>query len=169
MKLLLHLQAILLLPFLVTVVVPIVILLASGRRLIGWGLTPPLDLLVTLAGALFVVLGLLLAAYTISLFFHFGEGTLAPWTPTRKLVVRGIYRHVRNPMITGVWGILLGESLMFGSPGVVYWFGFVLLLNLIYIPLIEEPDTESRFGEDYRTYKRNVPRWIPQLRPWMGA
>jgi len=167
MKLLLHLQAILLLPFVVTVLVP-TLLLGSGGWRISWGLTP-LDLLGTLAGALFLVLGLVLVASTIILFFSFGEGTLAPWTPTRKLVVRGIYRYVRNPMITGIWCLLLGESLLFGSPGVGYWFGFVMLLNLIYIPLIEEPDTESRFGEDYRTYKHNVPRWIPRLRPWAGA
>ena len=103
---------------------------------------------------------------TISLFFKYGEGTLAPWTPTQKLVVRGIYRHVRNPMISGVCAVLLGEALVLGSVSVLYWFGFVLLLNMIYLPLVEEPGLAQRFGAEYLRYQQHVPRWIPRLRPW---
>jgi protein-S-isoprenylcysteine O-methyltransferase Ste14 len=89
--------------------------------------------------------------------------------PTQKLVVRGIYRHVRNPMISGVCAILLGEALVFGSFNLLFWFGFVVLLNMIYLPLVEEPGLEERFGDDYLRYKQNVPRWIPRLRPWRGG
>ena len=41
---------------------------------------------------------------------------LVPWDPTRRLVVRGIYRHVRNPMITGVGAVLLDEAAVFALP-----------------------------------------------------
>jgi protein-S-isoprenylcysteine O-methyltransferase Ste14 len=41
-----------------------------------------------------------------------------------------------------------------------------LLLNLIYIPLLEEPQLEARFGNEYRRYVQNVPRFLPRLRPW---
>jgi protein-S-isoprenylcysteine O-methyltransferase Ste14 len=41
-------------------------------------------------------------------------------------------------------------------------------VNAIYIPLLEEPGLERRFGADYVLYKRNVPRWIPRLRAWSG-
>jgi protein-S-isoprenylcysteine O-methyltransferase Ste14 len=95
-----------------------------------------------------------------------GKGTLAPWDPTSRLVVRGPYRHVRNPMISGVLGILLGEAVLLGSVPLLVWFGLVLALNAVYMPLVEEPGLRSRFGEDYETYKANVPRWVPRLRPW---
>jgi len=116
----------------------------------------------------FVVLGLVLMAATIRLFVIVGRGTLAPWNPTQRLVVRGVYRHVRNPMITGVFCILLGETAAFGSPWLLGWFAVFCLVNGIFIPLWEEPDLAKRFGEDYLLYKRNVPRWIPRLRAWEG-
>ena len=114
----------------------------------------------------FIALGLTLMYQTISLFVTVGKGTLAPWMPTQKLVARGIYRYVRNPMISGVLCVLLGESSLFGSLPLFLWFLFFLLLNMIYIPIFEEPGLEDRFGSDYKLYKENVPRWIPRLTAW---
>jgi protein-S-isoprenylcysteine O-methyltransferase Ste14 len=92
----------------------------------------------------------------------------APWDPTQKLVVHGVYRHVRNPMITGVCSLLLGEAILFGSLPLLAWFLAVVVANLIYMPLFEEPGLDRRFGDDYRLYKHHVPRWIPRLTPWQG-
>ena len=114
----------------------------------------------------FICAGLVLLVKTISLFATIGRGTLAPWDPTHKLVIRGVYRYVRNPMISGVLCILLGEATIFGSLPLFYWFVFFLLGNLIYMPLVEERDLERRFGADYTFYRQNVPRWIPRSRPW---
>ena len=105
---------------------------------------------------------------TNRLFVTVGHGTLAPWNPPQKLVVCSVYRHVRNRMITGVFCILLGESAFFGSLPLLGWLGFVVAVNMIYIPLVEEPGLAKRFGDDYLLYKRNVPRWIPRLRAWEG-
>lgn len=161
-----HLQAIVLLPGMVTVVIPILILLNSGRATPGWSLPTPLNWLPVLLGGGLIGLGLLLMAQTIYLFATEGRGTLAPWTPPERLVVHGIYRHVRNPMISGVFGVLLGEAALFGSLPLLWYFGLVVLLNLVYIPLVEEPELERRFGATYRDYRQNVPRWIPRPRPW---
>jgi protein-S-isoprenylcysteine O-methyltransferase Ste14 len=103
---------------------------------------------------------------TNRLFATIGQGTLAPWNPTAHLVVEGIYRHVRNPMITGVFAILLGESLLAASRPLFFWFLIFLTINMIFIPLFEEPDLLKRFGPDYDEYRRHVPRWIPRLSPW---
>src|SRR5690348_6485898 len=84
MKILRHLQAILLLPLLVTVVIPGLILSGSAGSNAGWSLAPPLNLLPLLAGGLLIGLGLTLVVDTVRLFFQYGEGTLAPWTPTEK-------------------------------------------------------------------------------------
>lgn len=69
-----------------------------------------------LAGALlFIGLGLTLLATTTRMYVQIGRGTLAPWNPTERLIVVGVYRHVRNPMITGVMCILFGEAVVFNS------------------------------------------------------
>lgn len=168
MALLKHLLAILLLPFTVVIIVPVLILARSHSLNIGWSLSPPLNLLPSLAGLLLVFSGLVLMVKTIALFATVGQGTLAPWTPPTQLVVRGVYQHVRNPMITGVLCILMGEAVISGSRPLLTWFILFLVVNLIYIPLLEEPQLERRFGEAYRQYQQHVPRWIPRWKPWSG-
>ncbi|HSE81994.1 MAG TPA: isoprenylcysteine carboxylmethyltransferase family protein [Gaiellaceae bacterium] len=122
---------------------------------------PPL-----VAGAVLTALGLALLAWTLALFAKVGRGTLAPWDPTRRLVVAGPYRHVRNPMISGVLAVLLGESAVFASLPLLLWFAAVLAVNAVYFPLVEEPGLRRRFGAKYERYRASVPRWIPRFRPW---
>ena len=81
-------------------------------------------------------------------------------------MVRGVYRYVPNPMISGVGFVLLGESVLTASLPLFYWFLIFGIINTIYIPLLEEPGLVYRFGEEYVAYKRNVPRWIPRPTPW---
>ena len=121
-----------------------------------------------LASAMFLVPGILLMAWTVTLFLRFGEGTAAPWDPPRRFVIKGPYRHVRNPMITGVFMTLVAESLMTQSPLILAWAAVFMTANLLYIPLVEEKELERRFGEEYMEYKRGVPRWIPRLTAWRG-
>ena len=151
-----HLRAIALLPAVVTLVVPALILWGTDVE-VGWGAVP---------GATLIGLGLLLVVWTIALFATVGGGTLAPWDPTSRLVVRGPYRHVRNPMISGVASILLGEAALFGSLPLLIWFGGFAAANAVLIPLVEEPRLLRRFGADYESYRANVRRWLPRLRPW---
>jgi protein-S-isoprenylcysteine O-methyltransferase Ste14 len=134
--------------------------------LILWGSGVDLDLVAALLGAGVLALGLGLVIWTVTLFTTVGEGTLAPWDATRTLVVRGPYRHVRNPMITGVVLILAGEAVAFRSWGLVIWLAIFTAANAIYMPLSEEPGLRRRFGDDYDTYSAHVPRWVPRLRPW---
>ena len=160
-----QLLAIGLLPFVATVVIPIAISFAWGTN-VGWDLPGVLAAASVGAGVALIILGLRLVRATISLFSNVGEGTLAPWDPTRKLVVLGPYRQVRNPMITGVFTVLSGETLLLGSPRMAAWTAVFGAVNAIYMPLVEEPGLVRRFGKDYVTYRSNVPRWIPRRRPW---
>lgn len=161
-----HLRAILLLPGTVTIVIPATILYIAGIPVRSF--PSPWNFVLPAIGLGLVFLGLVLMVATIRLFVTVGKGTLAPWNPTQRLVVRGIYRHVRNPMITGVCCILFGEAAAFGSPWLLGWFAAFCLVNLIYIPLREEPGLVKRFGDDYLLYKQNVPRWVPRMKPWEG-
>ncbi len=117
-------------------------------------------------GAVLAAMGFPLAVWTARLFVTAGEGTPAPWAPPRKLVVRGPYRYVRNPMLSSVNVMLAAEALLFGSWYLAGWLVVFILFNTAYFIRIEEPALERRFGESYRLYKANVPRWIPRWRPW---
>lgn len=155
-----HLGAILALPLNVLVVVPAVLAWAGGADVAGPG-----EIRFWLSALCFAA-GLSLMGWTIRRFATEGDGTLAPWDPTQRLVVSGVYRHVRNPMISGVVINLAGVTLLLGSLAVGAWAAVFFLGNAFYLPLSEEPGLEKRFGEDYRRYRENVPRWLPRRTPW---
>lgn len=159
-------RAITLLPGTVTVLVPTAILLATGSE-VGWGLGGIAGALQVLLGIALIAAGFALWLWTVRLFARIGKGTLAPWDPTRRLVVEGPYRHVRNPMIAAVLAVLGGEAALFGSLPLLAWFAAFFAGNVVFFSLYEEPGLERRFGEDYRAYKANVPRWLPQRTPWV--
>jgi protein-S-isoprenylcysteine O-methyltransferase Ste14 len=150
---------ILLLPFTVTVIIPLLIYSPDQQF-------PFKHLLISLSGAFFMVVGLCLFAYTLFLFNTIAKGTLAPWSSKEKLVVTGPYAHCRNPMITGVWFIVLGEALVFSSTAILLWSLVFLIVNTIYFLLYEEPELANKFGDTYRKYKQHVPRWLPRIKPY---
>jgi protein-S-isoprenylcysteine O-methyltransferase Ste14 len=115
-------------------------------------------------GAVIGAAGLAMLAWTIALLIRVGRGTLAPWDPTRKLVVQGPYAHVRNPMISGVLAVILGEAVAFGGWWLWTWAALFFAINHVYFVVSEEPGLARRFGADYERYKREVPRWIPRAR-----
>lgn len=152
-----HARAIALLPGTVAVVVPAVLVATGGTDVepIGAALGAPL-----VAG------GFALWAWTVRLFARIGKGTLAPWDPTERHVVAGPYAHVRNPMITGVLAVLVGEALVLGSTAIAIWAAIFAVVNHVFFLVFEEPYVERRFGDDYRHYKEHVPRWIPRRTPY---
>jgi protein-S-isoprenylcysteine O-methyltransferase Ste14 len=156
-----QLAAVVLLPGSVALAVPAVIVWRNGVHIVWWPAAAAV-------GVILIAVGLVLIVRTIALFAEIGRGTLAPWDPTKRLVVRGPYRYVRNPMISGVLFVLLGEAVLFGSAPLLAWFGVVLAVNAVYLPLVEERGLSRRFGQEYETYRANVPRWIPRPRPWDG-
>jgi protein-S-isoprenylcysteine O-methyltransferase Ste14 len=160
-----HARAIGLLPFMATLVVPAFLVWRSDVN-VGWGLPAGLAVLPILLGLSLVGVGVVLFVRTVALFATIGQGTLAPWDPTSRLVLRGPYRHVRNPMISGVLFVLLGEAAVLGSPALLIWAAAFIAVNAIYMPIFEEPGLKRRFGEDYEEYAASVPRWFPRLRPW---
>ena len=103
----------------------------------------------------------LLAACIIE-FARSGRGTLSPLDPPRTLVVRGLYRYVRNPMYLSVTTIVLGEAMLTRSTALatycVLWFACVNLFVIGY----EEPVLRQMFGASYDDYAQRVGRWIPR-------
>lgn len=159
------LATVLILPGTALVFVPGVLLWASADPETGLTVAGPgqFDFWIGLAVGL---IGLGLAVWTVRLFVRQGEGTPAPWDPPQMLVVAGPYRHVRNPMITSVLLMLAGEAMIFQSSLIAGWLILFFAVNGVYFPLSEEKGLEQRFGDDYRRYKQNVPRWLPRMTPW---
>jgi protein-S-isoprenylcysteine O-methyltransferase Ste14 len=90
-----------------------------------------------------------------------GRGTPAPIDPPRMLVVRGLYRAVRNPMYVGVLLILIGESMFFSSLAILRYTFVVWLMFHLFVVFYEEPTLRKKFGAAYEEYRRSVSRWIP--------
>ncbi|RJP32943.1 MAG: DUF393 domain-containing protein [Phycisphaerales bacterium] len=121
------------------------------------------------AGAVLFVLASAGGFYTGMLVTLLGDGTPLPLDSPRRLVIRGPYRYIRNPM--AIFGLAQGFAvgLYLGSPSVlVYAFLGVLAWNYLARPW-EEADLERRFGESYRRYRRRVRCWRPRLRPYDPA
>jgi len=147
------LVAILALPGVVIGLIPTFLILNDPWR--GSGLS---------AGYLLFLVGGVTLFLSVRAFYISGKGTLAPWAPPVTIVRVGIYRTVRSPMYIGVLICLFGLSLSYGSPLVgVYTLLMAVIfhLNLIYI---EEPKLASMFGNAWRQYATEVPRWLPRIR-----
>jgi protein-S-isoprenylcysteine O-methyltransferase Ste14 len=121
------------------------------------------DIRQALEGFVFVCIGLWMMIVTIHSFIGKGKGTLAPWSPTSKLITTGLYAYVRSPMIIGVILVLLGESLIFLSFNIFGWALAFFIINNIWFAVYKEPDLQKKFGEEYKEYKKQVHRWIPRL------
>jgi len=97
-----------------------------------------------------------------------GLGTPAPVFPTKHLVVTGLYRYVRNPMYVGVIAVIVGQGLLFGDRRVLEYGALVWLAFHLFVLSYEEPNLRRTFGDEYREFCRNVPRWVPRAKPWKG-
>ncbi|OBB87632.1 RemK protein [Mycobacterium colombiense] len=162
-----HLMSVLLFPVTVTLVVPALIVIPAGVRVSQ--LDTALTVGLITAGCLLIGAGLGLMIWTNVLFDRVGEGTLGLGDVMGEpvhLVVRGPYRHVRNPMITGVLCILLGEAAITASGALLLWFAIFFTFQAIAIRFWEEPHLTERYGDEYVDYRGNVPRWVPRISAW---
>ena len=120
------------------------------------------------AGGILIVAAIAVLLHAFGRFALEGLGTPAPVAPTERLVIGGIYRHVRNPMYVAVLSIILGQALLFSS-----WtlFAYAVIGAIVmgsFVRFYEEPTLARRYGDEYETYRRNVPGWLPRPTPWRG-
>ncbi|MGZ8282265.1 MAG: methyltransferase family protein [Allosphingosinicella sp.] len=118
-----------------------------------------------------IVLLLLGGAALLECFVRFawtGVGTPAPVAPPQRLIVTGLYRHVRNPMYVAVVTLILGQALLFGHARLLLYGAAVWMVFHLFVLAYEEPTLRESFPENYARYTQAVPRWIPRLRPWRG-
>jgi protein-S-isoprenylcysteine O-methyltransferase Ste14 len=165
-----HVLSFLLAPVTMTLVIPTLIVVSSDAR--PPGLDSPLGIALTSIGGVLIAGGVAMLFWTVYLFDRVGKGTLGVGEVMGQplnLVVNGPYRHVRNPMISGVLAILLGEAAVVGSGWLLLWFATFFVGLATFIQLWEEPHLATRFGDEYVDYRRNVPRWIPRISAWESS
>lgn len=93
-------------------------------------------------------------------FYVIGEGTLAPWDPTKRLVVVGLYRYTRNPMYIAVSLMLAGWAISFASTGLLVYMLIVMAALELRVVYGEEPWLQLTHGEDWVAYASRVHRWL---------
>jgi len=113
------------------------------------------------AGLIPMVLGALFYLWCAWDFTFSGKGTPAPFDPPKEIVVRGLYRHVRNPMYVAVLLILIGEAILVQSALLLILSGLLFSVFHVWVILYEEPVLRRRFGTPYEDYCVNISRWIP--------
>lgn len=116
------------------------------------------------AAALLSLGGASMLLYCIWTFASVGRGTLAPFDETRKLVIVGLYRYVRNPMYIGVLLILLAEAWFFRSADLLLYAGFCFVFANLLVVGYEENRLRHKYGEAFRHYCRQAGRWWPRWR-----
>lgn len=161
-----HVRGFLAFPFMGIVLVPSILLLLGSGTDLGWGLNAPWYHLAILAGLALIGVGLYLVLEPTLLFAWFGGGTVAHFDPPERFVVRGSYRHVRNPLVLGVIVTVTGEGVLLGAMALLVMAVLLFPINHLVFVLEEEPRLLRRFGDDYRRYLDNVPRWLPRMEPW---
>jgi len=135
--------------------------LSSVENLFGWRVFSATMETKIAAGALFTVAGAIGIWGGIEMARR-GEGTPLPSVGTRKLVVTGPYRSIRNPMavLAVIQGICVG--VMFDSTlFILYCLLGAFAWDLLVRPL-EEAHLTQKFGQEYRDYQQNVRCWLPR-------
>ncbi|MGE5135221.1 MAG: methyltransferase family protein [Gemmatimonadota bacterium] len=133
--------------------------------LTGWHTGGSYPIPVRAAGVVVIAAG---AAVLLDAFARFavdGLGTPAPVAPTERLVVRGPYRYVRNPMYLAVLAVITGQALLLGRPVLLVYAAVVGAAFAAFVHWHEQPVLASRYGAEYEAYRRAVPGWWPRLRP----
>ena len=118
----------------------------------------PADLI---GGSIFMVFGIILAASCV-IYFLKSKGTPVPFNPPPILLNKGPYAYSRNPMLTGLFLAMFGIGIVINSvtlPFIVT--PIFIILNVIELKKIEEPELEKRLGVEYTEYRKSVPMFFP--------
>ena len=114
------------------------------------------------AATLVLIFGAAILLMSIWSFARTGKGTLAPFDETKKLVVVGLYRYVRNPMYLAVMMILLAEAWFFSSSRLLIYTGICFVVANLIVIGYEENRLKYKYGDEFRRYCAHVGRWIPR-------
>jgi protein-S-isoprenylcysteine O-methyltransferase Ste14 len=147
-----------------TLFIGVVLVYLPARTLSWTGVSRPERFgIAQVVGLVVTAIGATIAVWCILHFAIVGRGTPAPFDPPRRLVVRGPYRYVRNPMYLGAGLAVAGAALYYQTAALLAYAGAFLLLMHVFVVSYEEPTLRRTFGEDYQAYCLRVRRWSPRI------
>ena len=147
-----------------TLFIGLVLVYVPGRLLSWSGLIRPVAMgMQQVVGMVIGAAGSAVALWCIFTFASVGKGTPAPFDPPRRLVIRGPYRFVRNPMYMGAGLALAGAALFYESLPLLGYVGFFFLATHLFVVSYEEPALRRTFGQEYEAYCDQIRRWWPRL------
>jgi methanethiol S-methyltransferase len=122
------------------------------------------DTLLLAAGAIISVVGLIIMAACIKKYFLSLSGLLSLVQEKTKaqLMIGGLHRWVRHPLYLGTFMALWGGFLILPHLSILISNTIITVYTLIGIQL-EEKKLVLEFGEQYREYKKAVPKLVPNL------
>ncbi len=141
------------------------VLIYVPARLTSWtGIVRPVSIGVQqVTGMVIGTIGAVVALWCVFSFATIGRGTPAPFDPPRRLVIRGPYRFVRNPMYIGAGLALAGAALFYASLPILGYTVLFFLVAHLFVVWYEEPTLRRTFGGGYEAYCDGVRRWWPSL------
>jgi len=118
-------------------------------------------LVLTIAGAIFSLLGLAISFWAFYSYPNVGTGHYMD--ADHQIVTRGAYGFVRHPIYLGVFLIWFGLAFAYGSTLVLAVAAlYVVPAYTVYVRS-EEAMLAARVGPEYLAYKRRVPGFVPRL------
>ncbi len=135
------------------IAVPARVLAAAGV------VAPPQFGLWQVAGIAIGTFGAAVGTVCILLFVFVGHGTQAPFDPPQRLVARGPYIWLRNPMYLGAGIAMAGAALFYQSIALLGYTAVFLAVMHLFVIAYEEPTLRRTFGRDYDEYCRATRRW----------
>jgi protein-S-isoprenylcysteine O-methyltransferase Ste14 len=126
---------------------------------------PPWPLAVRALGVALIAAGGLVMVATFVRFPREGTGTPFPTNPpsSRKVIVGGPYRYVRNPMYESFLVANIGQALLLSSIALLIYAPVLLVALMLFVRGYEERTLAKRFGAEYEAYRSQVPGWWPRF------
>jgi protein-S-isoprenylcysteine O-methyltransferase Ste14 len=146
-----------------TLFVGLVLVFLPSRLFFPMGAPPPAGGGLRIVGMIVAGVGAAIVLWCIVTFALIGRGTPAIFDPPRKLVLRGPYRFVRNPMYIGAALAVIGAAIVYRSTGLALYAAAFLLIAHVFVVWYEEPTLRTKFGSEYDEYCKQIARWLPRV------
>ncbi len=114
-------------------------------------------------GFALAIFGLFLISWCCWLQYKVGQGTTGFSEPTKKVVNKGPYGVVRNPIYWGQFLIFSGVGILLNIGAMFLLLPIIIIAMHGWVIVKEEPSMKKRFGQEWVNYASRVPRWFPKL------
>ena len=125
---------------------------------------PPWPVAMRAIGVALIAAGGIVVIWGFVRFATEGVGVPVPTEPTsRQLTIGGPYRYLRNPLYLAIALAITGQGLLLSRPVLLVYAAVLLAAFVAFVHWYEEPSLARRFGDQYQTYRKQVPGWWPRL------